>query len=337
METKIIEVAGFQTRYVNKVTEGTLTKLYKVMSTFEKTRKESRLQGLGRAFKAVTEMLGAPLGSGHFGKVYDFSEEYVLKINNPNQMNYGGYNVRDGYIMEQLQGIAIIPQVFLYSVKNEFILIQKIKGKTCTELVESGEVKQFKDIIDFHWTKTFIEKCAEEVEARGWKLADCHGSNCMIDENGKFYIVDVGLFDNIQEIEGVAGSYFGRSTDCAIFSLLQIKETIEAMEVRDQRRKERMEARKGAQKVFSMYYEACPRCDERKHEEKRICDNCFNYLIVKPNGVGCILNYSFVIKYDYSNYTTLPILKTCPRLDELVKEPPLIRYSLADFAKRFFD
>jgi hypothetical protein len=318
MTTKMINVAGFQTRYVKEVTEGTLAKLYKVMSTFEKHRKESRLMGIGKGFQAVTAMLGAPLGSGHFGKVYNFSEEYVLKINNPNQMNYGGYNVRDGYIMEQLQGIAIIPQVFLYSVNNQFILIQKIKGKTCTELMESGEVKQFKDIIDFHWTKTFIEKCAEEVEARGWKLADCHGENCMIDENGKFYIVDVGLFDNIEEVESGFGEYFGRSTNRAISSLLQIKETIEAIEVRDQRRKERMEARKGAQKVFSMYYEACPRCDERKHEEKRICDNCFNYLIVKPNGVGCILNYSFAIKYDYSNYTTLPSLKTVPLLKDLL-------------------
>jgi tRNA A-37 threonylcarbamoyl transferase component Bud32 len=295
METKIVKLGDHKVRYVKEVAKEIFHKFYEVMRTFEKAY--GGFQG-HQAFRAITEMLGEPIGKGCFGRVYDFSEDYVLKVNDPRQLG-GVYNPRDGYIMEQLQGIAIIPQVYIYSENNQYILIQKIKGKNCRDIVDSGIFDGLKELIDFKWTKTFIEKCAEEVEARGWKLADCHGSNCMIDKDGKFYIVDVGLFDNLEECEE-EWEFFGKSTDYAISSLLAIKEAIERKEMFAEMRLKREQARKERGKVIKKNPVVCPRCKWKKRETQIVCAPCFEIINGAQDQFERMDKYLHAGKYDLS-------------------------------------
>lgn len=210
--TQLVKIAGVEMRYVKELPQDRIDLLAQVIQAFRSNA------GLGfRQFDAVEKILGGELSSGHFGVVYNFGEDYILKIEKP--WNKGEYNTRDGLIMEQLQGIGIIPQIYMYDIDNDFMVIQKIKGQTCQDFSYTPEF-ELPSEFDIQWTKEFVKRSAQQIEERGWLIGDAHAENCMIDREGNFYIVDVGLFDNIEEVKQGTRA-FGRSTNEAILSLSQ--------------------------------------------------------------------------------------------------------------------
>lgn len=208
--TQLVKIAGVEMRYVKELPEDHIELLAKVVEAF----RSNAGMGFGQ-FDSVEKILGGELASGHFGVVYNFGEDYILKIEKP--WTKGEYNTRDGLVLEQLQGIGIIPQIYIYDLDNNFMVIQKVKGQMCATYAKTPEF-DLPSNFDIQWTKEFIKRSAQEIEERGWVIGDAHAGNCMIDQEGNFYIVDVGLFDNIEEIqEGIRP--FGRSTDEAVLSL----------------------------------------------------------------------------------------------------------------------
>lgn len=204
-----VDVCGVNFRYVKQLPVETFNLLCQAVTAFEAMRDE------WNAFEEVNKLLGDPFASGHFGNVYSLGEEYILKIEKPSTK--GEYNTRDGRILEDLQGIPMIPQIYMYDTNNDYMVIQKIKGQTCGSYSREPKFDLPKDF-DLEWTKQMIKKTAEQIEARGWVIGDAHAGNCMIDEEGNFWIVDVGLFDSKQEL--AEGRHpFGRSTHEAIRSL----------------------------------------------------------------------------------------------------------------------
>lgn len=208
--TQLVKIAGVEMRYVKELPQDRINLLAQVIQAFRSNAGKGFDQ-----FDAVEKILGGELASGHFGIVYNFGEDYILKIEKP--WAKGEYNTRDGLVLEQLQGIGIIPQIYMYDEDNNFMVIQKVKGQMCATYARNPEF-DLPSNFDIQWTKQFIKHSAQEIEKRGWRIGDAHAGNCMIDHEGNFYIVDVGLFDNLEEIkEGIRP--FGRSTDEAVLSL----------------------------------------------------------------------------------------------------------------------
>jgi hypothetical protein len=141
-------------------------------------------------FEKVDNILNFIAG-GACGRVYDLGD-YILKVNKNSGL---AENCKDGEIMADLQGIPCIPKLYMYSEDNKYMVVQKIDGQTMS---------------DFNWRPDFlpanhetfsveehermVEEAYKEAEKRGWVMNDCHQYNTMIDKQGRFWVVDVGLF-----------------------------------------------------------------------------------------------------------------------------------------------
>jgi hypothetical protein len=231
-----VDVCGVNFRYVRQLPVEVFNLVCQAVTSFEAMR------GEWNEFQEVNNLLGDPFASGHFGNVYALSDDYILKIEKP--MHKGSYNTRDGKILEDLQGIAMIPQIYMYDDNNDYMVIQRIKGQTCGGYQRDPEFDLPKDF-DLEWTKAMIKNTAQEIEARGWRIADAHAGNCMIDHEGNFWIVDVGLFDSLKELEE-GKRPFGRSTLEAIRSLGCV---YQGMKRKQSREKAQMEAQVMKQQI----------------------------------------------------------------------------------------
>jgi hypothetical protein len=129
------------------------------------------------------------IAGGACGKVFALGEDYIVKINT------FGWNsrTRDGQILHELQGVPFIPKIYWYSDDNRFMIIQRIKGQTVHDYRFRPKFTPKKE-----WSQEAHEKACQEAfdmaMDRGWTMNDCHDSNTMIDEEGNFWVVDVGLF-----------------------------------------------------------------------------------------------------------------------------------------------
>ena len=139
------------------------------------------------------------IGSGACGSVYAIGLDYVVKANDG--WYSGDGNTRDGQILEQLQGVPMIPTIYAYSEDNRYMLIQRIKGETIDRFTDydSRLAQTLKDThLEFNqteWLKQselFYEKAFE----RGYAPHDLHSENVMIDSQGRLWVIDVGLFRN---------------------------------------------------------------------------------------------------------------------------------------------
>jgi hypothetical protein len=223
MTTQQISIAGVRFNYVKELPQETLDLLIKSVIAFEGNRSE------WNEFEKVNSLLGSPFASGHFGNVYALGEDYILKIEKPEHK--GDYVTRDGKILEDLQGIPMIPQIYAYDENNDYMVIQRIKGQTCGGYSRDPEFELPADF-DIEWTKAMIKNTAKQIEERGWQIADAHAGNCMIDHEGNFWIVDVGLFDNLKELEN-GKRPFGRSTLEAIRSLGAVMQGVQKKKNRE--------------------------------------------------------------------------------------------------------
>jgi hypothetical protein len=170
---------------------------------------------------AIECVLGEPISEGHFGCVFNLGDDFILKVEKPWNKHDFGYVSRDGEILEDLQGLPCIPQVYIYDSSNDFIVIQKIKGITVKEYVDI-EGFELPENFNYEYAVNLLEDCDRLAKQRGWKIADAHRNNCMIDYEGNFWIVDVGLFDHIESVNKGWQESCGKHVDLALKGLEQV-------------------------------------------------------------------------------------------------------------------
>jgi hypothetical protein len=178
---KTFESSGIRFKIVNELPTQVKNKLLKAVNEF--------LQG-DNGFDRIESILKY-ISGGVCGRVYDLGEGFILKVN---KFKWG--DTPDGDILKDLQGVPFIPKVYWYSEDNRFIVVQKIDGVTTGRY--KGEFLFSKEL-DFEKFKKVAEEAFSKAYEKGWVLYDIHGGNCMIDKQGRFWIVDVGLF---QEADG---------------------------------------------------------------------------------------------------------------------------------------
>lgn len=132
------------------------------------------------------------IAGGVCGRVYDLGEGYILKVNKSDNL----VSTPDGDILKDLQGVDFIPKVYWYSQDNRFIVVQKIDGVTTGSYHGDFLFKQTWKQKEF---EKRVHKAVNDMQARGWFPNDIHGGNCMIDKQGNFWIVDVGLFKDLSK------------------------------------------------------------------------------------------------------------------------------------------
>lgn len=178
MTTKTIRRTGLEVKLVNDLPVETLQDFLNAIDQY----KSNKLQ-----FNVEHELLG----SGACGRVYEFNEDYALKINGT-----GWYaeleETCDGAILESLQGVPLIPTLYAYTTNNEFTLVQRIKGVTWDKYLGGTPFTPL-NFKEDEWLKA-SELFYEYSQERGWTPKDLHSENLMIDEEGKIWVIDVGLF-----------------------------------------------------------------------------------------------------------------------------------------------
>lgn len=139
------------------------------------------------------------LAKGACGFVYQLCEDYILKVNDVGT-NFSLDRLKDGQIMEALQGLPFIPTLYAYTPDNKYIVMQRIKGGTTGDfrwnekMQEKYRPKEFDTDMMFEMAKELYTGALE----RGWVLKDLHGENTMVSPEG-FFVVDVGLFKTTEQ------------------------------------------------------------------------------------------------------------------------------------------
>jgi ABC1 atypical kinase-like domain len=128
------------------------------------------------------------LGGGACGTVYAVSEHVVLKWNN----GWMAGDTRDHLVLEALQGLPLVPTLYGYSDDGRYILIERIHGIT----VSQYEFNKMFTLLNYNMEqhKELVQQFYDGSLERGWLPNDLHGGNAMITPEGKFYVVDFGLF-----------------------------------------------------------------------------------------------------------------------------------------------
>lgn len=130
------------------------------------------------------------LGKGACGIVVAINDELALKYNYSDE-----YETRDSYILAKLQGAPLTIKLYKYSKNNEYMVIERVKGKNlfgAPQLHFEGEALERitnREIIEKEFDR-FFEFCSK-VQIMP---SDMHKGNVMVTETGEFKIVDYGLF-----------------------------------------------------------------------------------------------------------------------------------------------
>lgn len=186
------EISGVKFNIVNELPTQVFQKLKEVVESYFEGGESSPLDKVGEFLRFIA--------GGACGSVFELGEEYVLKV------NLGSWDeLKDGSVLFDLQGVPHIPTLYCYSEDDTFIVSQKVKGQTFREFTTRPNFvpKGFPEREEYKkQVVEFLEACTE----RGWVAHDCHMSNVMIDENGEFWVVDVGLFCRVGE--KTCGTYY---------------------------------------------------------------------------------------------------------------------------------
>lgn len=130
------------------------------------------------------------LGKGACGIVIAINDELALKYNYTDD-----YETRDSHVLAKLQGAPLTLKLYKYSKNNEYMVVERVKGKTLFEADElhlEGEALERvtnREIIEKEFDR-FFEFCSR-VQIMP---SDMHKGNVMVTETGEFKIVDYGLF-----------------------------------------------------------------------------------------------------------------------------------------------
>lgn len=177
-------VHGVELVEVNGAPQNIIESFYKAIEIGESAR-----NGANQICKVYEQ-----IGKGACGMVFALSEDFVVKVNRPDST----YECQDGRILEDLQGLPLVPTLYAYSEDNKYTLIQRIKGITVSRLFRGSEFTM--NVTDYdrqHWDE-LNEQFHEGAIAKGWYPNDLHEENCMIDTEGRFWVIDVGLFKRTQ-------------------------------------------------------------------------------------------------------------------------------------------
>jgi tRNA A-37 threonylcarbamoyl transferase component Bud32 len=247
---EVTYIAGKEFNLVNPLPEPVMEKLMEVVVSFEEEKRSNSVISPFSKLDAILDFISG----GYCGRVYDMGD-YILKVNKPNH----SYNLRDGQIMHELQGVPCIPKLFIYSEDNRYMIVEKIKGMTV-----SGMGWEASPVTPEEWDLKKQEERLElshgMIQERGWVMADCHGDNCMVDEEGNFWLIDVGLFSKHTE------HTFGRGYDCAQDSLRKADEGVRYEEVEKEREERR--AKRRAERAKERHQNRIKRIIEGKKENK---------------------------------------------------------------------
>lgn len=143
----------------------------------------------------LLDSLYEKIGKGACGAVFALDSEYVVKVTRPDSR----YETKDGEILEALQGLPLVPTLYAYSLDNRYALIQRISGDVVGNLWKGIKFNEFD-------SKAWLVKCEEFIHGctqKGWFPNDLHYENCMVDDEGRFWVIDFGLFKaNRREVFG---------------------------------------------------------------------------------------------------------------------------------------
>lgn len=150
----------------------------------------------------IPEYIYTKLGSGACGGVWELSDEFVLKINEED--DYELSHLRDGIVLDELQGLPLVPKLYAYSTDNRYIIIEKIHGLTCSFFTNERMARKHGVSLTSSFNANEWVRKAEEFYhgtlKRGWKPDDLHGGNMMVNTRGEIVVVDFGLFKRLSEI-----------------------------------------------------------------------------------------------------------------------------------------
>lgn len=137
-----------------------------------------------RRVESVLELIGA----GHCGAVFELSEEIAIKFDKGTMTD----ETQDGAVLEALQGLPLIPKVYMYSQDGNITIMQKVTG----ENVSSYRRNKIFSVLNFDKKKVDeqVMELVVGIYKRGWRATDLHGENVMVDKEGRFWVVDVGIF-----------------------------------------------------------------------------------------------------------------------------------------------
>lgn len=144
------------------------------------------------------EMKLKRIGSGCCGSVYAVGQDYVLKV---------AYGDRDGEALDALQGLPLVPTLYAYTTNKsgyQFTLIQRIHGEVIGEVQDSFSPLNFDGDNFKAQAAQFFSGCRE----RGWTPSDVHNYNVMVDEEGRCWVIDFGLFSKGAKIDKHARKIF---------------------------------------------------------------------------------------------------------------------------------
>jgi ABC1 atypical kinase-like domain len=166
---------------------------FKFVNDLEEALKVEILEAIENCIDGVRHLSETyqKIGGGACGDVYAVNERLVLKWNN----GWLSGTTRDHIVLEALQGLPLVPTLYGYSEDGMFILIERIHGETISRYEFS---KMFSLLsYDSEKHKKLVNEFAEGCLERGWLPNDLHGGNAMITPEGKFYVVDYGLFKEV--------------------------------------------------------------------------------------------------------------------------------------------
>jgi hypothetical protein len=155
--------------------------------------KASNLQKLGRG------AFGTVLGYKDYAIKYfrDGADCYEDKGYNHNNIPQG--EIRDAYILKELQSIPSIPRIYAV-INNEAIIMEKVDGENVDDYrsrVRSSKNKSEDNYVSLDFNKVFVE-ALKDILHIGYEPYDLHGYNVMVcRKTGLPKIVDVGLFKKI--------------------------------------------------------------------------------------------------------------------------------------------
>lgn len=176
-EKNVIE--GYEFITVKKLPQDVLDCLQEAVKIAEKENYEKLEQIFGF------------IGGGKCGYVYKLSEDYILKV------NHEGFSdeMEDGFILHKLSGVPFIPQVYTYTTDGKYTVVQRIKGVTVHDFKYNDE-KYFEpsNVVSLEKFSLKVVEFEQYCRNRDFYPCDLHHGNCMIDPQGNFWIVDVGLF-----------------------------------------------------------------------------------------------------------------------------------------------
>ncbi|PIC71136.1 hypothetical protein CSV77_03600 [Sporosarcina sp. P16b] len=125
------------------------------------------------------------IGWGAEYRVYVIDNEMVLKVST-------GYHFQNhGIILEELAGRPFIPKVYDYCEHGKWYIMQRIQG---SDLFFRPWIPWFEIQFDYEKFCEDVQEFSKVFNEYDFVIHDLGRDNVMIDQDGDFWIVDVGGF-----------------------------------------------------------------------------------------------------------------------------------------------